>query len=675
MSDAIVKLLLEQHQPDLLDAIERTARSRLDAAELHSIETAVEVQLSAAVRRAYEMGYREALAARAKAEAARSTSLVLAEEAIGFAAAPPPGPPARPPRAGEPRDEGAEKVIAEMRALVTHWGEGASASQSPRAAKADLSLFGEVLPEEAEAEDDGDDDVAAVEAAAAEDDDEERDETAALQPDPSLTDALEDEDDDDEDDEPGPEDRASTPRVRRTNAEIAAVADQVFDYIKDHPGTKARPARDALGLDRGDWQGAAKRLSKARRIFYAGATKARIYFPVEETKRGKPKKLTKSAFVLALPIDMPAAEVVTAGRRVGLELDDRSVYTARTNERRRVKLEAAEARTRAIAERFEAVVTAPRDPEGYRELRRAFMQTRRTDGIWTACQVLVGLGAAEESEQIFYETRRSEGAAQTQVALSPELRARHVAHRGADPRVTLVVDYLLPALLERYGRPTAAQGYTDAHRVEPSQHSLLSQTLVYAGQVLGVELPPTYQHATAPIAIFSIHGDVPTIALGAPAVDLTDGRDAAFVAANHLGYFLPGHYARRLVPQEAELRRWVEAALELSRGATQFERLSQIEQSMLTTQVDPDERKIIVRETEGLDARDIDLHAWFKAVDATADRLGLLLCHDLERALLLLRGGEGTGDEATETRIDALRTWSVSEDYLAVRAALGIAVE
>ena len=147
------------------------------------------------------------------------------------------------------------------------------------------------------------------------------------------------------------------------------------------------------------------------------------------------------------------------------------------------------------------------------------------------------------------------------------------------------------------------------------------------------------------------------------------------MAANHLSYFLPGHYARRLVPQEAELRRWVEAALALSRGATHIEHLSHLEQSMLNTQVDPDERKVIVKETEGLDARDIDLGAWFKAVDATADRLGLLLCHDLERALHLLRGGEGTGDEATEARIDTLRSWSVSEDYLAVRAGLGIAVE
>lgn len=660
MSDPIVKLLLEEHQPNLLDGIDRIAGARLGATELHSVASVVHTHLAAALRRAYEMGYREALAARARAEAAKSTVSLLTEESIGFSAAPPPQLPA----AEEPRDETAEKVIAEMRALVTHWGEADTTPEANKAAKADLSLFGEALPEEA----DDDDDDGAVIAVAVEDDD---DDAAAPLTEQPPSEALDENDDEDDDDE----ERTSKPRVRKTNAEIATIAERVFVYIKDHPGTKARPGRDALGLEGPDWQGAAKRLSKAGRIFYAGSTKARVYFPIEETKRGRPKKLTKSAFILALPFDLPAAEIVTAGRNVNLDFDDRYVHAIRSSERRRVKQEAAQARAKAITDRFGAIEANPRDPEAYRELRRAFMQTRRTDGIWAACQALVTLGAAEDSEHVFYETRRAETAAHTQVALSPDLRARHALHPGADPRVTIVIDYLLPALLERYGRPTAAQGYTEGHRVDPSHFSVLSQTLVYAGRVLGVELPPIYQHGGAPIAIFSIHGDVPTIGLGGQAATMTDARDVSFVAANHLSYFLPGHYARRLVSHEPELRRWVEAAMALSRGETHFEQLSLLEQTMLKTQVDPDERKIIVREIEGLDARDIDLAAWFRAVDATADRLGLLLCHDLERALILLRGGEGTGDEATEARVDALRTWSVSEDYLAARAALGIGVE
>jgi hypothetical protein len=680
MSDAIVKLLLEEHRPDLLDAIERAANLHLGTAQGQRLDAAVASHLEAALRRAYEMGYREALAARARAEAAKSMVAGLAEEPIGFPVAPPPEPQAVAPL----RDEQAEREIAEMRALVSHFGETPAATEPPRPEhtkheKVDLSLFGEALPEEPEADEDDAESVPESEIEAPPGD--EAPELDALDPEAAgaSDDELDDGEDDDGEAKGDPEAPSAKQRVRRTNAEIAATDERVFAYIKDHPGTKAGPGRDALGVDYGEWQGAARRLSQAGRIFFAGATKARVYFPIEATKRGKPKKLTKSAFILALPSDLSAAEVVAAAKPVGLEFDERYVHGVRASDRRREKqakqAAAAAARAQAITERFHAVAQGPRDPDGYRELRRAFTQDRRTDGIWLACQALVGLGAAEPSEQMFYEARRPETAAHAHAVLAPDLRARHILHPGADPRVTLVIDYLLPALLERYGRPTAAQGYTDAHRLDPSQHSLLSQTLIYGAQVLGLTLPPIYLHSLAPMAIFSIHGDQPTIGLGAPAAALTDGRDAAFIAANHLTYLLPGYYARRLVPQEPELRRWVDAALALSRGATQFEHLSHLEQTMLVTQVDPDERKIIVRETAGLEARDLDLPAWFKAVDATADRLGLLLGHDLERVQSLLRGGQTLGDDALETRLDALRTWSVSEDYLAVRAALVIAVE
>ncbi|MFO0548134.1 MAG: hypothetical protein U0271_07085 [Polyangiaceae bacterium] len=672
MSDSIVRLLLEQYLPDLLDIVERATRARQVSTELPDLQNAAEAQLTAALRRAYEMGYREALAARAKAEAAKATVSVLVDESVGFAAAPP----AQAPAVEGRRDEAAEKVIAEMRALVTNWGDASKVAEtSSKGPKADLSMFGEPLPEEPDDRDEDPSDVSGAPAVSSEDDEEE---APSIQLDSPVSEEGADDgiaDEDDEEEHPEIGEKTSKPRIRRTNAEIAASAEHVLAYIKEHPGTKARAARDALGLENTDWQRATKSLAKAGRIFYAGATKARVYFALAETKRGKPKKLTKSAFILALPVDMPAAEVVAAGQGIGLEFDDRYVHAIRSFERRRLRTEAAAERTGVIARCSAAVAANPRDPEGYRELRKAYTQARRTDAIWATCQALVTLGAAEDSEQAFFEARRSEKAAHAHAALDPDLRARHVVHDAVDPRVTTVVDYVLPALLERYGRPTVAQGYTDAHRIDPSRHSVLSQTLVYAARVLGVELPPIYLHSTAPITIFSIHGDQPTIGLGAEAVDLTDARVAAFVAANHLSYFLPGHYARRLVPQESELRRWVEATIALSRGATQFEHLSHLEQIMLQTQVDPDERKIIVKATEGLEEQAIDLAGWLRGVDATADRLGLLLCHDLEWTIGILRGGEATGDDATEARIDALRIWSVSEDYLAVRAALGIAVE
>jgi hypothetical protein len=678
MSDSIVKLLMDEYRPDLLDAIERAPGVRLGGSEMESVGAAVDVHLTAALRRAYEMGYREALAARVRAEAAKATVAVLAEESIGFAPAPPPEPRRHDSgRPEAPRDASAERVIAEMRALVTHWGEAPTGEEPPKREKLDLSLFGSDAADE---EDDGDGDDAGtppaeVQAELDEEAEEVEDapETASFDsPEPADTDEDYEEDEADEDDQA---DAQASPRVRRTNAELGTMVELVYGFIKANPGTKARLARDALGLDGGDWQAATKRLSKARRIIFAGETRARVYFPVEETKRGKPKKITKSAFILTLPADMPAAEIVTAGKKIGLELDERTVYGARTAARRRKKQAQLEERVRAITSASRSVDAAPRDPEAYRSLLASYASIRRADGAWLACQALLTLGAAQEHEQVFFETRYTPAPAPIKTSLTRELRARYIDHPGADPRITVVVDYLLPALLERYGRPTVAQGYTDAHRLDPAEHSLLGQTLAFAARVLGLALPPVYLHGAAPFTLFSIHGDEPSIGLGIYAEEVSNGRDAAFFAGNQLSYYLPGHYARRLVPQEAELRRWVDAAIALARGATDFAHLSHLEQIMLQTQVDPEERAVIRDALGDIEPHALDLGAWFKAVDATADRVGLLLGHDLQRIFLVLRGGEGTGDETMEARLDALRAWSVSEDYLAVRAALGIAVE
>jgi len=58
MSDPIIKVLLEEHEPDLLDAIDRAAGGRLGITELQGMGSAVRAHLSGALRRAYEMGYR-----------------------------------------------------------------------------------------------------------------------------------------------------------------------------------------------------------------------------------------------------------------------------------------------------------------------------------------------------------------------------------------------------------------------------------------------------------------------------------------------------------------------------------------------------------------------------------------------------------------------------------------
>jgi hypothetical protein len=68
---------------------------------------------------------------------------------------------------------------------------------------------------------------------------------------------------------------------------------------------------------------------------------------------------------------------------------------------------------------------------------------------------------------------------------------------------------------------------------------------------------------------------------------------------------------------------------------------------------------------------DVDLEAWRRSVDATAHRVGLVLCGDLEVATRVLardRGPVGVGDGAADIR--ELLLYAISDDYFAVRQQL-----
>ena len=75
------------------------------------------------------------------------------------------------------------------------------------------------------------------------------------------------------------------------------------------------------------------------------------------------------------------------------------------------------------------------------------------------------------------------------------------------------------------------------------------------------------------------------------------------------------------------------------------------------------------------DGAKADLKRWLQAIDITACRAGLLLCADLEIAKKII-GAEPQlpGDLPPAEKIKELILFSVSDQYFALRKALGIAV-
>jgi len=72
----------------------------------------------------------------------------------------------------------------------------------------------------------------------------------------------------------------------------------------------------------------------------------------------------------------------------------------------------------------------------------------------------------------------------------------------------------------------------------------------------------------------------------------------------------------------------------------------------------------------------LDLKRWVQGVDLTADRIGMVLAHDLETSVQIIRASdEASSSVPAEERVKELVLYGVSEPYLELRRRLGIAVD
>ncbi|HOU94112.1 MAG TPA: hypothetical protein PLU22_23840, partial [Polyangiaceae bacterium] len=72
----------------------------------------------------------------------------------------------------------------------------------------------------------------------------------------------------------------------------------------------------------------------------------------------------------------------------------------------------------------------------------------------------------------------------------------------------------------------------------------------------------------------------------------------------------------------------------------------------------------------------LDLKRWVNGVDLTADRVGLLVAHDLETSVEIVRASDDSASAVPrEERQKQLVLYSISEPFFELRRHLGVAVD
>jgi tetratricopeptide (TPR) repeat protein len=325
-----------------------------------------------------------------------------------------------------------------------------------------------------------------------------------------------------------------------------------------------------------------------------------------------------------------------------------------------------------------ASVHAPTRVATYRRLYELHTRAGRTDRAWLVAVALEELGAAEIDHDLVIHQFREKTMPRPNAMVDDDTWKALVRASGADPAVEAILRAILPVAitmrLEEL-RDKKKLIELDPHKKQ-SETSTVSivRAFQWASQVLGIALPDLYVFDDVPGGLAAVPYHAPSTAVG-PTV-LRDRRtpELAFVAGRHLTYYRPEHYALVFFPTLRELSNLVLSAVKTSMPAVPVSREVASLSRVLGKRLG-ERRAVLDAAVKQLDSRGgrLDLAAWVRGVELTAQRAGLLLAGDLKVVMTELRREKRAIAELSldDKRADIL-SFSVSTAYAALRARLSM---
>jgi len=338
-------------------------------------------------------------------------------------------------------------------------------------------------------------------------------------------------------------------------------------------------------------------------------------------------------------------------------------------------------RSSAIAELETAAHDEPTRAATYRRLFDLHRRAGSTDRAWIAATALEELGAANVDQGMLANQFRGEGP-RPSAKLDDEawslLRAP-----GADAVVEEIVRVIAPAAiavkLEELRLARRILALEPSSHLSPESTATVVRTFAWAGEVLDVTPPELYAREDIVDALAALQQPSPSTALGESVMSGRTVPELAFFVARHLVYYRAEHYPLIFYPSVVDATALVLAAIKLARPelpvpAHAAAAAAKLRKELVAHATEAQRAKLAVA-VEQLDVRGgkVDLAAWIRSVELTANRAGMLLAGDLGLAMRMLREERrGIAELTFDDRRADLLGFSASRAYADLRAKLGI---
>jgi hypothetical protein len=297
----------------------------------------------------------------------------------------------------------------------------------------------------------------------------------------------------------------------------------------------------------------------------------------------------------------------------------------------------------------------------------------------------VELAAADMDQQLFVDQYRLDGPIRPARSLDDSAWDDLLRAPGADDVVGDILRAIVgPAVairVEEMRQSRQLVTLEPGRRQSPSSTVSIVRSFYWAAQVLGVEAPDLYVMDDVPGGVAAVQAPSPATALGPDVLRGLQTKDLAFVAGRHLTYFRPDHYCLVFYPTLSDISALFLGAVTLilpnvTPPANLRDAVAHIGW-LLGKQMNDDDRKRLQAAVGRLEARDgrVDLTAWIRSVELSAQRAGLLLCGDLAVGTARLRAEADTRSIAEltfEEKRGDLLAFVASEKLARARAMLGV---
>ncbi len=348
--------------------------------------------------------------------------------------------------------------------------------------------------------------------------------------------------------------------------------------------------------------------------------------------------------------------------------------------------EATDQMEAAIGEHAIVLQKDPMRVDPYRSLYKLYMKMHEYDRAWCMCAALAFLHKADEEENRFFEDYRPRGMIQVKSRLDNELWVKNLFHKDENLYIGKIFEMITPAAIVAKTNQLRASRQLPVldkrFKQDPATSTVtFAKTFGWAAQVLGVPLPELYVRSDVAGALVAVPAAPPASLAGQTVLTGFTPQELTFIVGKHLSSYRGEHYIRNLFPTVNELKVLLFAAVKVI--VADFNVPAEMAQAVnqtaaeLVKYMQPIQRDglrmVVQRFME--DGAKADLKKWMQTVEVTGARAGLLLCADLEIAKKIISAEpQIPGDLPPVEKMKELLVFSVSEQYFALRKALGIAV-